>query len=50
MWSDDNPAVCQSCVGKVMIKNLDENIDHKSLYDTFLAFDNILSCEVINSS
>ncbi|CAF5183993.1 unnamed protein product, partial [Rotaria sp. Silwood1] len=37
IWSQRDPALRKSDVGYVFIKNLDKNIDNKSLYDTLSA-------------
>ncbi|CAF4747676.1 unnamed protein product [Rotaria sp. Silwood1] len=46
MWFQCDSVLRETDVRDVFITNLDTNIDNQSLYDTFSAFGNILSCKM----
>ncbi|MES1921946.1 Protein phosphatase PP2A regulatory subunit B, partial [Bonamia ostreae] len=46
MWANSDSSVRKSGVGNIFVKNLDDNIDNKILYDTFSVFGTVMSSKV----
>ncbi|KAH7523654.1 hypothetical protein FEM48_Zijuj06G0034800 [Ziziphus jujuba var. spinosa] len=46
MYSHRDPTIRKSGTANIFIKNLDKEIDHKALHETFSSFGNILSCKI----
>ncbi|CAD2216517.1 polyadenylate-binding protein [Angomonas deanei] len=48
MWQQRDPALRYSGNGNVFVKNLDKDVDSKSLNDIFKKFGSVLSCKVMS--
>ncbi|KAI6145684.1 2-oxoacid dehydrogenases acyltransferase-domain-containing protein [Pisolithus thermaeus] len=48
-WSQPDPNLRKTGQGNLYVKNLDEQVDKKVLYDAFTAFGNVLSCKVVTN-
>ncbi|XP_026995636.2 polyadenylate-binding protein 1-A-like isoform X1 [Tachysurus fulvidraco] len=47
VWYQRDPALRNSCIGKLIIKNLDKSMDNLTLFETFSVFGKVLSCKVV---